>query len=273
MRLDLSTFALAVVAVTCAMAVACAQSGATPGLANRVSAEEALWPSMSSFYANQSLVDEETQRCMLREGLEYIPVEYPVVAEEVSFRPNIGNWTVELAGINGFGIVSDDSEGFFEHPNADRLRALSAEEQMIWRQAHERCASEADETINGSFVRAAEPIRRDFADLVAEFESDSLVVNLQQEWAACMIEDGYTSAASFDDVVSDFVQREFDLKTASPRPASFQSDLDALIREEQRVAVAAARCGEPLRADYEERWKTYEADFASKYEFPTYPQP
>lgn len=237
-----------------------------------VSADHAwslLYPTGDRWAANQQIVEEHIQSCMKSEGFTYLPRQYEGSGRSSLPKATIGNWTVEYAEEYGFSIAQRSV--VTRVPSFEHVQSLSEFERQSWLSAAARCRGVAMQSINSEWELAVEPLRKDFDDVVDEFQSDTAVIELEGKWSECMRSQGYQTA-SFDTFILSYADafNDFSLRIgARQRIPAEEDELDELIAAEIRGATDAALCADPLRDQFDSIWLTYQTDFLTESDIPT----
>lgn len=280
---------------------------------------------------------ELIRTCMAEEGFDYTPVVPP----EESFQVWSPGDEEEFAKTEGFGITTwyGNEDSFdrgmeWEDPNQEMVEAMSETEQTAYYEAlygteEEQmegstteidpetgeeymtsegygfgCDGEASTEIYGDFSQTSdlwEEIGPEMEALYERVAADPRVVELDEEWAACMSDAGFEYESRnqmYETVYEDFQQRFdaivgpdggyvdpfegwteeeinafFEEKTQDEIDAFFQEsqqqtrdDIDqealaALQQEERDVAVASFKCS----ADYDEKYQEISAEFEAEF--------
>jgi len=251
----------------------CGASDQASSELEKPSVRSLLYPMGNASAANQGIIEDEIQLCMKATGFEYTQQPHEVSERERLPFPTIGSWTVEIAEEFGFSIAQRATLNTFS--SYELIQALSESERQAWIEASFKCRSAAVEQVNGEWVTAIEPIRQDFDDLVAEFNADPAIVQIQLAWSDCMRElgyqDGLSSLRQFGQGYADRFNDHQVRVGPNTRSPEQEIELDELIHAEISGAIDAAQCAELLREKHNELWNDYQADFQSSTEIAVLP--
>ncbi|MFP3913432.1 MAG: hypothetical protein ACLFWM_01030 [Actinomycetota bacterium] len=290
----------------------------------------------AQFRDQEARVQEAIRQCMAEQGFEYQPVMPPEEAFSVSEVDE-----EERVRTQGFGITTyfgnEEEMGMgqeFEDPNQDMLEEMSDSERQAWQEAlygtqeeqEELMETEIDEETGETMMTSTgfgagcqgEAYEAEFGDqeqtqdlwrelepqmeeMRQRVEADPRIVELNEEWSACMAEAGYEFESRndmYDTVFEDFRQRleeivgpnmgrsdpfegwtqeeieAFFEESTEEEIEAFMSEaeeearqdvdmeaVEALQQEEIDIAVTDFECAEGWNDTYTEVNSEYEADF------------
>lgn len=232
-----------------------------------------LYPSSEQVQANFIRVEEEVKLCMIDQGFEYDVRTLPLAAATYRTFPRLGTFTAEQADESGFGFAAPITS--YDDPNGRLRDVLTDDELAEWAEAFFRCRPAAEEEVNGDYNNAREPLLASYDDLIAEFEAEPAVLELETTWSTCMRENGFEGTpASF----TQFVQSYLDAynQAAGGTPGTSQTEreaaLEALFATERAAASAAVACADPVRDSYNELWLQHQDGFVEENGIPQIPQ-
>ncbi len=291
----------------------------------------------AQYREQEARLQEAVRLCMAEEGFDYIPVEPP--ADDYVFDDSTQE---EFAAEQGFGIttwvgnedefVESDSE--WVDPNQEIVEAMSDSEREAYYEAlygseEEQqegttvevdpetgeevyfqegfgagCYGEAAEAEYGGQDDLWEELGPEVEAMYERMQADPRIVEANQEWSACMADEGYdyeSPDAMYETVFTEFQTRldeivgpnggyvdpfegwteeeisaffeektedeinAFFEETQNQEPDYDQEALAALQEEEIELAVLTARCSARMEDVFREVSEDYEADFVNEH--------
>ena len=249
------------------LSAACTGSDSTAA----ASLEAQLYPGVEQLQANFDLVEMSVQACMEAAGHTYLPMTLPAVAVVETRSVRLHTLDPARAATEGFGFA--DPVVGVEDPNAT-TGGLTPAERERWVDALFSCRSTADGEVNGAYEAAIEPLRVRYENLVASFEREPDVRELDAQWSACMRLAGFGQAETFRQFATGYLEarQAFNVGAPGRSVADQQAGLQRLLEGERVGAVAAASCADPIREDYARLWGSYLEPFIEELDVPTIPQ-
>ena len=290
----------------------------------------------------ERLVQEAVAECMREEGWEYIPVEYPESGTEWTPEDELAQYQEQGFGIAWWTLnqgVEDPNDPYADwvDPNQEYLESLDEDEteayyaslygtqeeqdaQMVTEIDPETgeeyqtsygfgtgCQGEAYEEVNGDDPTQSpeywEAVQVYYDELNERTEADPRIVTLNEEWAACMKDQGfeYESLNDFwetsytelqarhDEIVGDDLykdpfegwtedeindyfentpQDEIDefLNPTFDLTADQREQLEALLADEIELAVAQFECSKDYNAEVSDIYAEIEEQYALEHE-------
>lgn len=240
--------------------------------------------------ALEAAAERGVQTCMQAAGFEYLPVDFASQLDEaVGF---VDPESREYAERNGYGIsigpdVGPPNPDSIVDPNEGIRAALSATELASYQQALYGDSPDEDEqlTLADGTGCVAESYRTvyeaqaelggveeffaefapELSDLEDRFRSDPRFVELEEQWAACMAEQGFEVATRQDIFVQLSEQMSQVtgpvLEPGEDPPAELQEQMDEVAEWERRAAVAEWDCNQPVDDEMQRLRYGYEALF------------
>jgi len=219
---------------------------------------------------NEALVEGVVQRCMAEQGFVYTPQRRSLEDSEWWLDPRLHTLSTDVVAEMGFGFTREVQA--YPDPNTEVLAAMTDGEIQQWFEEVVRCKEVAHEEVNAGYKAVVLPLRADYEDLVAEFEADSITLELEGRWSECMGREGYP-AGSLRGVSQPFLDEMNSLVLSNPVPDESYVERSATLRaDEIRTAKAAAVCAEPIKAEYRDAWALYLEELTLPSDLPDIPQ-